>query len=373
MSGLRELPPTESGKRLTDEQVIEAMRMEGFIVGNSEAMKLIVGQVATVAQTDLSILVLGETGTGKGLLAKVIHRLSPWRDKPFETLDCAALPENLAESELFGCVRGAFTGATDRPGAFERASGGTLHLPDITELPLHLQPKLLRVLNDKKVRRVGGDRDIDVDVRVIADTNRDIVTEVWAGRFRRDLYYRLNPYPIVLPPLRERREDIAPLVKHFIAKHRARVHRNIESMSPAALERLGEYVFDGNVRELEAIVIRAMLDASASVIGPESVRPEDRPSEALVPEPSGNGRQPTLDEMVRAAVRERIAFYGGNRTRAARSLGIDRGTLYDKVKAIAPGSQDPSPATAECPYQAFPERGKFPHRWGKFPHNSRPK
>jgi transcriptional regulator with GAF, ATPase, and Fis domain len=285
-----------------------------------------------VARTNAAILVQGESGTGKGLLVRVIQLLSLRKDGPFEIVDCAALPENLVESELFGHVMGAFTGAVaDRAGAFERAGGGTIHLPDVTEMPLPQQPKLLRVLQDRRIRRVGGARDIEVDVRVIADTNRDIAAEVRAGRLRDDLYYRLNVYSIVLPPLREHLSDVPLLVEHFIATHRADIRPDIEGMSPEALDKLRGYVFDGNVRELEAIVIRAMLDAPASVIGPESVRPEDRPSEALVPEPSGNGRQPTEDELKEAFTVERWKRCGLSAKRAAASLEIDEKTVRSRV------------------------------------------
>ncbi len=303
-----------------------------MIVGNSPEMLRVAQQVARVARTNVAILVQGESGTGKRMLVLALHQLSLRKDGPLEVVDCAALPEHLVESELFGHVRGAFTGAiASREGAFERACGGTIHLPDITEMPLSQQPKLLRVLQDRKIRKVGGARDKDVDVRVIADTNKDIEAQVQAGAFRDDLCSRLNVFGILLPPLREHLSDVPLLVEHFIARHRADIRQDIEGISPEALEMLGEYAFPRNVRELENIVIFSMIDESGTVISADTVRQKLRPSGARAPEDASNGRLRTERELVEDETVARWEMFEHNVSRTAASLGRDPKTVRQRI------------------------------------------
>jgi len=213
------------------------------------------------------VLVLGETGTGKELVARAIHDRSPRRERPLVTINCAALPRELVESELFGHEKGAFTGATQqRRGRFELADGGTLFLDEVGELPLEAQAKLLRVLQEQEFERVGGTRSLRTDVRVIAGTNRDLQAQVGAGGFRSDLFYRLNVFPVTVPPLRDRREDIPPLVAHFLAKSARKLGKAFEGVSPTFLERAMAYAWPGNVRELENAVERAAILARGSLL-----------------------------------------------------------------------------------------------------------
>jgi len=232
------------------------------IVGHSEAMRRVLKAVATVAPTDSTVLIGGETGTGKELIARAIHDRSRRRSRPFVTLNCAAIPSGLLESELFGHEKGAFTGAlARRVGRFELANGGTLFLDEIGDIPPDLQPKLLRVLQEQAFERLGSTQTIRVGVRLIAATNLDLATMVAEKRFRSDLYYRLNVFPIAIPPLRDRREDILALVDHFMRLYAGRLNRRVEPVSPSALKALTEYDWPGNVRELANVVERASITA----------------------------------------------------------------------------------------------------------------
>jgi len=230
------------------------------IVGDSEAFNRVLKDAEVVAPTDSTVLLRGETGTGKELIAHLIHRLSERRDQPLVVVNCAAVPSTLIESELFGHEKGAFTGAIQRRrGRFELAHGGTLFLDEVGDIPLETQVKLLRVLQEQAFERVGGDQTIQVSVRVITATNRDLDAAVAEKAFRVDLFYRLNVFPITLPPLRERREDIGALALYFAHKHAARMRRTIEGIAPATLERLQAYPWPGNVRELENVIERAVI------------------------------------------------------------------------------------------------------------------
>jgi DNA-binding NtrC family response regulator len=237
------------------------------VVGESEALRRVLEAVDTVAPTDSTVLIGGETGTGKDLIARAIHNLSLRRSRPFVRLNCAAIPSALLESELFGHEKGAFTGAIARRiGRFEQADRGTFFLDEIGDIPLELQPKLLRVLQEQEFERVGSTQTIRVGVRLVAATNLDLATMVAEKRFRSDLYYRLNVFPIVIPPLRDRREDIPLLVRHFMQKHAHRMKKRVETISPSALRAMTEYDWPGNVRELENVIERATITARAGVL-----------------------------------------------------------------------------------------------------------
>src|SRR5205823_364831 len=228
------------------------------IVGESAALRRVLREVETVAPADSTVLIRGETGTGKDLIARALHSLSPRRERTFVKLNCAAIPTGLLESELFGHEKGAFTGAiTQKVGRFELAHQGTLFLDEVGDIPPELQPKLLRVLQEQEFERLGGTRTIRVDVRLVTATNRDLARMAAEGRFRSDLFYRLNVFPVVLPPLRERRDDIPRLVRHFAQKVARRMGRRIETIPAEAMDGLVQYPWPGNIRELENIIERA--------------------------------------------------------------------------------------------------------------------
>ena len=302
------------------------------LIAESPAMRAALDLVARVAEHKTTVLVTGESGTGKEVIAQAIHRASPRADAAFVAINCAAIPETLLESELFGYVRGAFTGAAaDKVGLFEQADRGTLLLDEIGELPLGLQAKLLRVLEDGEVRRVGDKKTRRVDVRLLAATAKNLETEAAAGRFRQDLYYRLNVVAIHLSPLRERREDIAPLARHFAAQLSRRLGRPL-TLSPAAWAWLEQQSWRGNVRELEHTLERAALLSDATVLEPADLTAG--PSLRVAEQPSqGAG---TLGETVEAAERQAIAAAlvaaGSNRREAARRLGISLRTLFYKLR-----------------------------------------
>jgi DNA-binding NtrC family response regulator len=303
----------------------------GDFIGNSAATQRLIERARQVARTDADILLEAESGTGKEVLARLVHRLSPRSGRPFVAVNCAGFPDTLLESELFGHVRGAFTGAmTSKAGKFELAHTGTLLLDEIGEMPLSLQPKLLRVLQEREVDRLGDTRPLPVDVRVIATTNHPLGAMVAEGKFRADLFFRLNVIPFSLPPLRERREDIPDLVNHFVRKYAPSSRSKFVRFSPELLERLGSYEWPGNVRELENFVRRALVLAPGPVVGLE-----------LLPEaafPSGGsplgGIEPglTLCELERALLEKTLDATGGNRTRAAGMLGVSLRTVRNKIR-----------------------------------------
>jgi DNA-binding NtrC family response regulator len=302
------------------------------LIGESAALQRVREQIAQVASTDSTVLIQGETGTGKELVARAVHAKSGRREHPLIKINCAALPRELVESELFGHERGAFTGAIQqRRGRFELAEGGTLFLDEVSEMPLEAQAKLLRVLQEREFERVGGARSLHVDVRVVAATNRDLHAEVAAGRFRADLYFRLNVFPIVLPPLRERRDDVPRLLQHFVARTARRLGRTVDGLSPAFLDRARAYDWPGNVRELENVVERALimsrggvLDAGELLAGPAAPRAE----------PKGDG---TLEEMERAHICRVLAETSwrieGDHG-AARRLGLNPSTLRGRMRKL---------------------------------------
>jgi two-component system, NtrC family, response regulator PilR len=312
-------------QRLKSELRKETRRRQ--LVGNGRAMEQLYELVARVANTKTNVLVCGESGTGKELVARAIHDQSERREQPFVAVNCGAIPENLLESELFGHVKGAFTGAVqNKAGLFETAHKGTLFLDEIGELPASLQVKLLRVIQDKAVRRVGGTSDQLVDVRIIAATNRRLEEEVAASRFREDLYYRLNVIQIGLPPLRDRTEDIPLLVTHFLEKYAQELGKPVAGFSEAAMERLLEYGFPGNVRELENMVERAVALSQGGTIGPESLpptmlEPPAKGAAAKLPLEGAN-LDSLVNEFERGLLREALRQSRGVKKRAAHLLGI---------------------------------------------------
>lgn len=299
------------------------------IIGESPAFQAAVSLAERVAGTDATVLVRGESGTGKEVIASVLHASSPRASGPMIRVNCAALTESLLTSELFGHDKGAFTGAHARKeGRFELAAGGTIFLDEIGEMPLEVQSRLLRVLESGEFERVGGTKTLKADCRVVAATNRDLETAIAEGRFREDLFYRLNVVPVVLPPLRDRRNDIPALSRHFIERFSVKHGSAARRISNAALERLAEYDWPGNVRELANVVQRALLVARGDFIEPDDLglpRPT-RPPEAQMSVGS------TLEEMERTLILQTLEHTGWNRTRAARILGVTARTLSNKLK-----------------------------------------
>jgi two-component system response regulator AtoC len=320
-------------KRLEEE--LQAIR--GFeIVGHSPAFRAAMDVARKVARHPSTVLITGESGTGKELIARLIHQSSPRADHAFVAVNCGAIPDTLLESELFGHVRGSFTGAsTDKPGLFEEAENGTLFLDEIGELPLPLQVKLLRVLQEGEVRRVGANSSLKVDVRVVAATNRDLAADASAGRFREDLYYRVNVVGVRLPPLRERREDIPELAHHFVRRHGARLGFQTASIDAAGMRLLAEHSWPGNVRELENVIERALVLSGGEPIGVEHLtdlvhRPR-RPAEASSAEGDLSVKRRT-EELERRLIRRALERTRGNRTRAARLLDLSHRALLYKIR-----------------------------------------
>ena len=303
------------------------------MVGNSPAMRQVYALMKQAVEGDIAVLIRGESGTGKELVAKSFHLNSPRRQGPFVAVNCAAIPGTLIESELFGHERGSFTGATEqRTGAFERAHGGTILLDEIGDMPYDLQGKLLRVLQEREIQRVGASAPTPVDIRVVTATNKDLEHAVEAGEFRQDLFYRVAAFPIAVPPLRERREDIPLLTRHFLDKHAARAGKSIEGPSTAALRLLLQYDWPGNVRELENAIERAVLLETGPVLQAANLPPRMSPvlSEASG-SPSPSGVLP-LAEVERQALTQALEVADNNVTQAARALGINRSTLHRKLK-----------------------------------------
>jgi two-component system, NtrC family, response regulator AtoC len=306
------------------------------ILARSDAMRLIFKTVAKIADYKTTVLVTGQSGVGKELVARALHSRSPRKNAPFVAINCGAIPESLLESELFGHRRGAFTDANaDKRGLFEEADGGTLFLDELGELPLSLQVKLLRVLQDETIRRLGDTRDLKVDVRIIAATARDLSAEVKAGRFREDLFYRLNVLHIYVPPLRDRKEDIALLVDHFVARNNIRLGTSIRGVDPEARRLMLEYPWPGNVRELENTVERAMVLAEGDTLTatdlPDRVRDAQDPIQMQLSsgELSIKKASRIIEEVL---IRRALQRTKGNRTKAAEVLEISHRALLYKIK-----------------------------------------
>ena len=307
----------------------------GDIIARSRIMLELLDTVALVAPTEATVLITGESGTGKELIASAIHANSPRREKPFIQINCAAITETLLESELFGHERGAFTGADRRKeGRFKLAHGGSIFLDEVSEMSVAMQAKLLRVLQEKQIQRVGGEEVLKVDVRVLAATNKDLKKEIEAGRFREDLYYRLNVVTLAVPALRERREDIPLLVQHFLQTFAEKNRKQIKGFTPQAMDGLVRYDWPGNVRELMNAVERGVILCRGEYISetdfPFSLR-----------DPGGSEREPArqelladlpLEEVEKATILNTLESAGGNKSEAARRLGVTRRTLHKKLK-----------------------------------------
>ncbi len=332
LESLRQLESENSYLRQQQQTEVGGNSGSGVVWGRCELMQNILEMVKKVAQTHATVLIQGESGTGKEVVAHAIVENSTRAQKPFIKINCAAVPETLLESEFFGHEKGAFTGAVQkREGRFETANGGTLLLDEIAEIPMSLQVKLLRVLQEREFERVGGNKTVRVDVRLIASTNRDLQEEVRQGRFREDLFYRLNVVPIALPPLRLRGTDLDDLVEYFVA-HFARKHgKSVQGVTPRGIERLRAYRWPGNVRELQNTLERAVIMSSADglVDIPEFALPEKAAFGSL----SVSETLPTVDEMERRLIAHMLLQTNNNKTRAAEKLAISLRTLRNKLRA----------------------------------------
>ncbi len=351
------------------EPVATTPRLRAAPISFAEHSRRLIDLARRVAATDCTVLVVGESGTGKEVLARFLHHESPRAARPFVAVNCAAIPETMLEAVLFGHERGAFTGAhAAHPGKFEQAQGGTLLLDEITEMPLSLQAKLLRVIQEKEVERLGGRGAVALDVRVLATTNRNLVAEVAAGRFREDLYYRLNVFPLAIAPLRERREDILPLAMQLLASH-CRPGERIPAVSAAAAQMLLTYRWPGNVRELDNLLQRALILTSGPVIEPEHIRfelilsgelaaaaaaaappPPPAPQPPAAPaidaarERSSSGLSDSLREAERTLILNALHETAGDRRSVAERLGISPRTLRYKLARLREAGVDvPAP------------------------------
>jgi two-component system NtrC family response regulator len=330
LEGVRERRARVAESRELRDAVGERLHMDG-IVGDSDPMQELFSLVRRVAASDATVLIRGESGTGKELVARALHEASGRAAGPLVRVNCAALPETLLESELFGHEKGAFTGAhAPRQGRFEAAQHGSLFLDEIGDLPLHLQVKLLRVLQDREIERLGSNRPIPVDVRLLAATHRDLEAAVRAGRFRDDLYYRLNVVTLTVPPLRDRRADIGPLLDHFLTRFARDNGKTIHGLTREARDMLLRYDYPGNVRELENLVERAVVLTRDDVIGLGDLPPALRQAPAAREEPAT--LPAATEELERRLIHDALAAAGGVQTRAADALGISERVLRYKLR-----------------------------------------
>jgi DNA-binding NtrC family response regulator len=324
-------------RQIKKEAVLDEFEQNAFeaIVGGAPAMKRVIELVTKVAPTDSTVLLLGESGTGKDVFAQAVHRLSARRDKPFIAINCAALPETLLESEMFGHVKGAFTGASsDKRGLFEEADGGSIFLDEIGDMSPITQAKLLRVLQNGEIRPVGASTVKHVDVRVIAATNRNLIEAARAGKFREDLYFRLNVIQIRIPPLRERMDALPALVNHFITRFDAKFGKSVKAIDDHATALLKNYAYPGNIRELESIIAHAVILCDGDIVAPRDLPDSVRAttiSRLALPNYAGD-RISSLSELEEMAIRSALDRHQGNQTEAAKSLGISRSTLWRKMK-----------------------------------------
>ena len=310
------------------------------IIGQSGAMRDVLALVAKVVATDVTVLIRGESGTGKGLIAQAIHHNSPRRDRPFVKLNCVAIPETLLESELFGYEKGAFTGALGRRlGRFEQANTGTIFLDEIGDMTPATQAKILRVLQDREFERLGGGQSIKTDVRILAATNKNLSKAVEDGSFREDLYYRLNVFAIQVPPLRDRKDDIPPLAGHFVAQFSGELGKRVTGFSAEAMRTFLTYDWPGNVRELENCVRRAIVLADSDLIGTECLESHLVTYQPRIPEEPaiepGRSLDDTLESIERKLILSALRRTGGVQSRAARFLGITERSLWHRIKKLA--------------------------------------
>jgi two-component system, NtrC family, response regulator AtoC len=305
------------------------------MVGHSEAMREIFGTITRVAPTRATVLLCGESGVGKDMIARAIHHHSPRADRPFVKINCTALPENLMESELFGYEKGAFTGAnTTKLGKFEQADTGTVFLDEIGDVPASVQVKLLRILQEREFERLGSNKVKHIDVRVLAATNVDLRAALEQGTFREDLYYRLNVLPINIPPLRERKEDIPYLATHFVKKHGKDLGSPVESISDGAMERLLGYHWPGNVRELENVLERSMVLGNGAVLEAGDVKLDTAPAARFTVADNFLPEGTTLDQYEQSIIREALKRANGNKSQAARMLGLTRNALRYRLSQM---------------------------------------
>ena len=320
---------------------LAATEAQTGMVGRSESMRALWEMVRTIAPTDATVLITGESGTGKELVAKAVHAASRRARGPFVAVNCAALTESLLASELFGHEKGAFTGADKKhEGHFLKADGGTIFLDEIGEMPLSMQVKLLRVIQEREVLSVGGNKAVPVDVRIIAATNRDLAKEVAAGTFRQDLYYRLNVVTLALPPLRERADDIPLLAQHFMARFADKNNKNIKGFTPGAMDRLVRYAWPGNVRELENVIERASILLLGEHISERELPERFAASQGDALTDALTTDCPTLEDVERAVILKTLKRFGGNKTEAAKALGITRKTLHAKLSKYQSAQED---------------------------------
>ena len=325
-----------------DLSLVEELRKElegrfqvGDLVSRSTSMRRVFDLLPQIAPSDATVLIHGETGTGKELLARAIHNLSPRQNKPFVPVNCGALPETLLESELFGYIKGAFTGAgKDKPGRFELAEGGTVFLDEIGDISPALQASLLRVLQEKTYEPLGGTQTRHADVRVIAATHRDLAALIRKGSFREDLFYRLNVVKVDLPPLRKRKEDIPLLVEHFVARFNRRQGKSVAGVAPDVMALLMAHDYPGNVRELENIVERAFVLCGSGKIERVHLPPELTGQAAAAPAPAGDTSAAQTRATEAQAIRAALEQHGFNRLAAAQALGLHKSTLFRKIKAL---------------------------------------
>ena len=307
------------------------------LIGRSAAMREIFATISRVAPTRATVLLAGESGVGKDMIARAIHQHSPRADRPFVKINCTAIPENLMESELFGYEKGAFTGANaSKPGKFEQADTGTVFLDEIGDVPPSIQVKLLRILQEREFERLGSNKTKHIDVRVLAATNVDLRAALEQGTFREDLYYRLNVLPLNIPPLRERKEDIPFLADHFVKKYAKDMGGSISSISEAAIQKLMQYHWPGNVRELENVIERSMVLSQGPVLEPEDIRLDSAPrrAQANATAPAFLPEGLTLDEYEQAIIREALNRANGNKSQAARMLGLTRNALRYRLSQM---------------------------------------
>jgi len=325
------------GRKLLYENIYLRQELEAkvefeMVVGKSKIMRDVLDIVHRVSPTESTVLITGESGTGKELIAREIHRHSLRRNAPFVVVDCGALVETLFESELFGHVKGSFTGAHEtKHGRFEVADGGTIFFDEISNIGLNIQAKLLRVIQEREINRIGSSKPIKVDVRILAATNENLADLVRKEKFREDLFYRLSVVPIQLPPLRDRKEDIPLLVEHFLHKYNKKVKKNIATFSPRAVKALTEYDWPGNIRELENTIERAVVLSKGNGIELEDLMYHGISASPTALGPVG-GKYKTLEEMEKEYIKVVLRAQLGNKTRAADVLGIDRKTLWAKIK-----------------------------------------
>lgn len=340
--GPEEAEPHHNGNGKVSGRASKSQSGSKYIVGRSPQAETVQRYIELIAPSDMSVIIIGETGTGKEFVAQAIHQRSARASNPFVAIDCGALPKELAGSELFGHMKGSFTGAVvDKQGSFEVANTGTLFLDEIGNLSYENQIKLLRVLQERKIKRIGSTRDIPIDVRIIAATNEDLYKSVREGRFREDLYHRLNEFKIELSPLRERKDDIILFADYFLQKANEVLNKNVKGFSPEVMDKLGSYYWYGNLRELNNVIKRAVLLSQGEYIAMESLPHEiispgpfnDRNETEQVEVDARNLLKSVSGHAERQAIIDVLEKTGFNKTKAAELLNIDRKTLYNKLKA----------------------------------------